>query len=93
TAARFGRLLAQLPPGRSVVATLPRRNAEARAINALIDADDRVRVAELRGPALSPVRGSLADDWFHPNDAGYARIADLFEAPVRAVASGRHGTL
>lgn len=89
TAERFARLLAQLPPGRSVVATLPRRNAEARAVNALIDAaaaEDRVRLAELRGPALSPVRGSLADDWFHPNDVGYARIADLFEAPVRAAA-------
>ncbi|QKV81749.1 SGNH/GDSL hydrolase family protein [Amycolatopsis sp. Hca4] len=86
---RFGRVLEQLPPGRSVVATLPRRNAAARAANALIDAaagDGRVHVAELRGPALSPIRGSLADDWFHPNDVGYARIAGLFEAPVRAAA-------
>ncbi|MGW3961011.1 SGNH/GDSL hydrolase family protein [Amycolatopsis sp. NPDC005003] len=85
-AGRFARLLAELPPGRSVVATLPRRNAEARAVNALIDADDHVHVADLRGPALSPIRGSLADDWFHPNDVGYARLADLFEAPVRAAA-------
>ncbi|WP_410590459.1 SGNH/GDSL hydrolase family protein [Amycolatopsis sp. lyj-23] len=87
---RFAALLEQLPPGRSVVATLPRRNAAARAVNALIDtaADaGRVHVADLRGPALSPVRGHLADDWFHPNDAGYARIADLFERPVRAVVS------
>ncbi|MET8850775.1 GDSL-type esterase/lipase family protein [Amycolatopsis sp. NPDC004625] len=89
TADRFARLLAQLPPGRSVVATLPRGNTAARAVNALIDAaaaEGRVHLAELRGPALSPVRGSLADDWFHPNDVGYARIADLFEAPVRAAA-------
>ncbi len=86
-AERFARLLAQLPPERSVVATLPRRNAEARAVNALIDAaaaENRVHIADLRGPALGPVRGSLADDWFHPNDVGYARLADLFETPVRA---------
>ncbi|MGW5740589.1 SGNH/GDSL hydrolase family protein [Amycolatopsis sp. NPDC003861] len=84
---RFARLLAQLPPGRSVVATLPRRNAEARAVNALIDAaatDARVHLADLRGPALGPVRGNLAADWFHPNDIGYTRLADIFEAPVRA---------
>lgn len=86
---RFARLLEELPPGRSVVATLPRRNAAAREVNALIDtaeAAGRVRVADLRGPALGPIRGTLADDWFHPNEIGYARIADLFEAPVRAAA-------
>ena len=86
---RFARLLEELPPGRSVVATLPRRNAAAREVNALIDtaeAAGRVRVADLRGPALGPIRGTLADDWFHPNEIGYARIADLFEAPVRATA-------
>ncbi len=86
---RFARLLEELPPGRSVVATLPRRTAAARAVNALIDtaaADGRVRVADLRGPALGPIRGTLADDWFHPNEVGYARIAALFEAPVRATA-------
>ncbi|MGK3207921.1 SGNH/GDSL hydrolase family protein [Amycolatopsis sp. MEPSY49] len=86
---RFARLLAELPPGRSVVATLPRRTAAAREVNALIDtaaAQGRVRVADLRGPALGPIRGTLADDWFHPNEVGYARIAGLFEAPVRATA-------
>ena len=29
-------------------------------------------------------RGRLASDWFHPNDAGYAAIADAFEPAVRA---------
>ncbi|QKV73826.1 hypothetical protein [Amycolatopsis sp. Hca4] len=52
-------------------------------------ADKRVHVADLRGPALGPVRGSLADDWFHPDDVGYRRIADLFETPVRAAAAHR----
>lgn len=85
--ARFTELLDRLPPGRSVVATLPQGNAEARAVNALLDAAGaagRIDVADMRGPALGPLRGSLADDWFHPNDVGYERIAGIFEAPVRA---------
>ncbi|WP_370961928.1 SGNH/GDSL hydrolase family protein [Amycolatopsis sp. cg9] len=89
TPERFAELLAGLPVGCSVVATLPRGNPEARAINALIEAAaDRgqVHLAEFRGPALGPLRGSLAADWFHPNDVGYARMARIFEAPVRAAA-------
>ncbi|WP_410636467.1 SGNH/GDSL hydrolase family protein [Amycolatopsis sp. cmx-4-83] len=87
TPARFAELLARLSAGRAVVATLPRGNAEAREINALIEAAatrGRVHLAELRGPALAPLRGSLARDWFHPNDVGYERIAGIFEPPVRA---------
>ncbi|MET8846052.1 hypothetical protein [Amycolatopsis sp. NPDC004625] len=59
---------------------------DATAINALIAADNRVHVADLRGPALSPIRGGLADDWVHPDDVGYTRIANLFQAPGRAAA-------
>jgi acyl-CoA thioesterase-1 len=90
-AAEFAELLASLPTGRSVVSTLPRGNAEALAVNALIDraaARGEVYVADLRGPALGPLRGSLADDWFHPNETGYTRISHLFEAPVRKALSG-----
>ncbi|MEU0796224.1 SGNH/GDSL hydrolase family protein [Amycolatopsis sp. NPDC005961] len=86
---RFAELLDRLPAGRSVVATLPQGNPEARAVNELVDtaaARGDVRIADLRGGALGPLRGSLADDWFHPNDVGYTRIAGLFEPPVRAVA-------
>ncbi|WP_326953715.1 MULTISPECIES: SGNH/GDSL hydrolase family protein [unclassified Amycolatopsis] len=85
--ARFEALLDRLPPGRSVVATLPQGNTQALAVNALLDragAAGRIDVADLRGPALGPLRGSLADDWFHPNDVGYERMAGLFEGPVRA---------
>ncbi|WP_290050178.1 SGNH/GDSL hydrolase family protein [Amycolatopsis solani] len=91
TPARFADLLARLPAGRSVVATLPRGNRQAREINALIEAataHGEIHLAELRGPALAPLRGSLAVDWFHPNDVGYARIAGIFEAPVRATLTG-----
>ncbi|WP_439379084.1 SGNH/GDSL hydrolase family protein [Amycolatopsis lexingtonensis] len=89
TPARFADLLARLPSRCSVVATLPRGNTQARAINALVEtaaARGHIHLAELRGPALGPLRGSLAGDWFHPNDVGYARMADLFETPVRAAA-------
>ncbi|OXM53707.1 GDSL family lipase [Amycolatopsis thailandensis] len=91
---RFTDLLDRLPAGRSVVATLPHGNAAANAVNALLDASaasSRIHVADMRGPALGPLRGSLADDWFHPNDVGYTRIADIFEGPVHAAASFRSG--
>ncbi|EME60954.1 SGNH/GDSL hydrolase family protein [Amycolatopsis decaplanina] len=91
---RFAELLDRLPAGRSVVASLPHGNATANAVNALLDtagARGRIQVADMRGPALGPLRGSLAEDWFHPNDVGYARIAGIFEAPVRTVASFRIG--
>ncbi|MFK0247137.1 SGNH/GDSL hydrolase family protein [Amycolatopsis azurea] len=91
---RFGDLLDRLPAGRSVVATLPQGNAAANAVNALLDtagARGRIHIADLRGPALGPLRGSLADDWFHPNDVGYTRIAAIFERPVRATTSFRVG--
>ncbi len=29
-------------------------------------------------------RGRLAEDFFHPNDAGYAALADALEPAVRA---------
>ncbi|WP_039916996.1 SGNH/GDSL hydrolase family protein [Amycolatopsis azurea] len=91
---RFIDLLDRLPAGRSVVATLPHGNAAADTVNALLDtagARGRIQVADMRGPALGPLRGSLADDWFHPNDVGYARIAGIFEGPVRAATSFRVG--
>ncbi|MEC3980583.1 SGNH/GDSL hydrolase family protein [Amycolatopsis sp. H20-H5] len=83
---RFAALLAALPAGKSVVATLPQGNPQALAVNTLIDhaaATGALHVADFRGPALGPIRGTLADDWFHPNERGYARIASLFEVPIR----------
>jgi lysophospholipase L1-like esterase len=61
------RLIDELPPGRTVIGTLPRRNREALAINALIDA------------------ATLAEDHFHPNERGYARIAGAFVAASRSL--------
>jgi lysophospholipase L1-like esterase len=82
----FARLIDELPAGRTVIGTLPRRNREALAINALIEAAEaagRVRIAELRGGRLRDIRGTLAEDHFHPNERGYARIAAAFAAVSR----------
>jgi lysophospholipase L1-like esterase len=77
----FARLIDELPAGRTVVGNLPRRNREALAINGLIETAEavgQVRVADLRGGRLRDIRGTLADDHFHPNERGYARIATAF---------------
>lgn len=81
--AAFGDLLERLPAG-AVVATLPQPRAAASGANAHIEravARDRVRVVDLRISGPTSWRGKLAEDWFHPNDAGYAAIAGAF-APV-----------
>jgi lysophospholipase L1-like esterase len=81
----FARLLARLPAG-AVVATLPQPRAVARAINDQIEAAQaagQVRIAEMRGgPGLGSWRGALADDHFHPNEVGYARLARAFAAAL-----------
>jgi lysophospholipase L1-like esterase len=81
----FARLVAQLPAGCTVIATLPRRNRHALAINALVDdaaAAGRVRVADMRGRTLASLRGTRAEDHFHPNERGCASIADAFAAAI-----------
>jgi lysophospholipase L1-like esterase len=84
--AAFAVLLNELPAGRTVIGTLPRRNAQALEINALIDAAaaaGNLRVAELRGGvSLRGIRATLADDYFHPNEIGYARIAAAFAKAI-----------
>ncbi len=77
----FARLIEALRPYPAVVATMPRRNPQALAINALIDeagAAGRLRIADMRGRTLASLRGTRAEDHFHPNERGYASIADAF---------------
>jgi lysophospholipase L1-like esterase len=82
---RYAALLDRLPAGRSVVAPLPQRNRPALAINALIAraaARGQVRVAEFPRTGLRSLLGTLAEDHFHPNERGYARIAAAFRPAI-----------
>ena len=74
-------LLGRLPAG-TVVGNQPGTYAAALAFNAQIDeavGRGTVRLAELRDPRTRHWKGKLAADHFHPNDRGYAGIAEIFE--------------
>jgi lysophospholipase L1-like esterase len=82
--AAFRELLAQLPRG-AVVATMPQPRAAAAEVNAaLAEAAARgaVTVVDMRASGPPSWRGRLAADHFHPNERGYAGIADAFYDPV-----------
>ncbi len=73
-----------LPDG-AVVATLPQpADAAGRANDHITTAGGRLRVLDLRASGPTSWRGRLAADFFHPNDAGYAAMADAFEPVVLA---------
>jgi lysophospholipase L1-like esterase len=79
-------LLERLPAG-TVVGNQPGTYAAALAFNAQIDeavATGTARLAELRDPRTRHWKGKLAADHFHPNDRGYAGIADIFAEALRA---------
>lgn len=76
----FAELLEILPPG-AIVASVPSPAGPAREANRhLADAARAGRVHAVPADKLRPSawRGRLAGDRFHPNNAGYAMIADLF---------------
>jgi lysophospholipase L1-like esterase len=77
----MARLVQVLPRG-AVVCTLPQPRAAARAANVHLDEAARrgqLRLVDLRVSGPRSWRGKLAADRFHPNDAGYAGMADAFE--------------
>lgn len=81
----LAQVLAHLPDG-AVVATLPQPRRAARAANDVIAAVDAARgltVVDMRTRGPRSWRGRLAEDHFHPNDAGYAGLADAFFGPMR----------
>lgn len=84
-AERFAGLLDLLPHG-SVVSTLPQPRAAARSANthiwAAADAG-RIRVVDMVTAGPRTWVGKVAADRFHPNDRGYAALADAFEPVVR----------
>jgi len=78
---RFAAMLDRLPDG-AVVMNLPNPHREARRVDALLRdraASGRIAVADMRGEGPRSWRGLLAPDSFHPNDRGYAAMADVVE--------------
>ena len=81
---RFADLLPRLPAG-AVVSTLPQPRAAAQRSNTHIWAAaeaGRVRVVDMATAGPRTWIGKLAADRFHPNDRGYAALADAFEPVV-----------
>lgn len=80
---RFAALLDALPAD-AAVANLANPAREAREVDALL----RERVprglirADMTGPSTTRWVGKLAADHFHPNDRGYAAIADVWLATL-----------
>jgi lysophospholipase L1-like esterase len=72
--------LLDLVPRGTVVATQPGLQRSAAAFNRVVDAKARtgaIDVADFRVPHMRDWRGRLAEDRFHPNDRGYAGMADV----------------
>ena len=83
----YRKLLQQLPPG-SVIASPFGNFGLGKQINALVaeEAADRgLRVLNNRDEAsLASWRGKLSEDHFHPNDRGYAGLAEAFFHTIQA---------
>lgn len=83
-AERIDRIATALPPG-AIIATLPNPSRAATAASArLVElaAERDLVVAELRDRRTASWRGKLAADHFHPNERGYAAIADVLADTV-----------
>lgn len=83
----YDTLLRQLPPG-AVVASPFGNFGLGRELNVLIAAEAArrgLRVVNNRdGASATSWRGKLAEDHFHPNDAGYAALAEDFFETIQA---------
>ena len=80
-------LMAQLPAG-TVVGNQPGTFAAALEVNEIIDravAERGLVLAELRDPRTRHWSGKLAADHFHPNERGYAGMADIFAEAIARV--------
>jgi lysophospholipase L1-like esterase len=77
---RYTKLVDLLPPG-TVIGNQPGTFEAALEVNDIIDEAVGRRglvLAELRDPRTRHWSGKLSPDHFHPNDRGYAGIADVF---------------
>ncbi len=83
-AAGLTELLERLPPG-TMVGNQPGTFAAALEINQLVDdavARRGLVLAEFRDPRTRTWRGKLAADHFHPNERGYAAMAEIMEEAI-----------
>lgn len=78
-------LLARLPAG-AVVATQPEVRRGAAAFNHQVLSAAHLVPAEFRDPRLRSWKGRVAADRFHPNDVGYAAMAQI----MREAVASRH---
>jgi lysophospholipase L1-like esterase len=77
--AALAQLLRLLPTG-SIVGTQPGGRPGSLEFNRQVDeaaAAGRIRIAEFRDPRMRSWRGRLSRDFFHPNDLGYAAMAEI----------------
>lgn len=82
--AALGEMLRLLPQG-TIVGTQPGGRPGALEFNRQVDeaaAAGRVRIAEFRDPRMRSWRGKLSPDHFHPNDVGYATMAEIVAAAL-----------
>lgn len=82
--AAISALLDDVPRG-TVVATQPGLQRSAAAFNRVVDERGRrgeIRVADFRVPHMRDWRGRLAEDRFHPNDRGYAGMAEVVRRAI-----------
>ncbi len=87
---RFAALLDALPDD-AAVANLPNPMREARQVSGLLRERSRqgLIVADMTGPRTTQWRGKLAPDHFHPNDRGYAAIAEVWAETLTAAGRDR----
>ena len=74
-------LIERLPHG-TVVATMPGGRRGAADFNRQVTTASHLVTAEFRDPRLMSWRGRVAQDHFHPNDAGYAAMAQVMREAV-----------
>ena len=77
--ARLAEVLRRLPP-ESIVGTQPGERSGALEFNRLVDeaaAEHGLVIAEFRDPRMRSWKGKLSIDHFHPNDLGYAGMAEI----------------
>ena len=85
--ARLAEVLRRLPPG-SIVGTQPGGRSGALEFNRLVDeaaAERGLVIAEFRDPRMRSWKGKLSIDHFHPNDLGYAGMAEIVAEALEKV--------